>query len=99
MAEVTRERHGELLRALFKILLEQPDGLQARDALAKLEQSIELSEFEKSSYPSNPNVQRFDKIVRFATITTVKANWLSKKKGQWSVTDEGKQTYHKFQDP
>jgi restriction system protein len=37
--------------------------------------------------------------VRFATIAPVKAGWLVKSKGRWSVTDEGKKAYERFQDP
>lgn len=42
---------------------------------------------------------RFDQIVRFATVDAVKAGWLQKHKGNWSVTEEGKAAYSQFQDP
>ncbi len=45
--------------------------------------------FESSEYESRPGVVRYDKIVRFSTIAPVKAGWLVKSKGTWSVTDEG----------
>ena len=43
---------------------------------AQVEQVIILTEFEKSDYPNRPGVQRFSKIIRFATIPAVKAGWL-----------------------
>jgi len=99
MAEITRKRIGELVRKVFSILLEHPEGLPAKDVLAQLEKSIELTEFEKSDYPNHPGVKRFDKIVRFATIGPVKAGWLVKSKGKWILTDEGKTAYNGYKDP
>ncbi len=99
MAEITRKRVGELLRKVFEVLKEHPDGLPAKEVLERVEKSLTLTDFEKSNYPSRPNVRRFEKIVRFSTIPTVKAGWLLKSKGQWTVTEEGKQAYTQFQDP
>ena len=90
MAEITRRRTGELLRKLFEILLRHPDGMQAKDALAELAGAVHLSEYEKGNYRLG---RRFEKIVRFATIDTVKAGWLTKNKGRWTVTEEGKRAY------
>jgi len=99
MAEITRRRVGELQRGVFKILLDHPDGLPANEVLERLETLVPPTDFEKSDYPNRPGVRRFGKIVRFATIAPVKAGWLVKSKGRWSVTDEGKKAYERFQDP
>jgi restriction system protein len=96
MAEITRKRTGELLRKLFEILMPHADGMQARDALIALETAIPPTEFEKGSYASGG--RRFDKIVRFATVDCVKAGWLQKTKGRWSITDAGKDAYKKYPD-
>jgi restriction system protein len=48
------------------------------------------------SYPSGG--QRFEKIVRFATVDCAKAGWLQKAKGRWMVTDAGKTAYGTYQD-
>ncbi|MBI2891594.1 MAG: restriction endonuclease [Nitrospirae bacterium] len=97
MAEITRRRLGELLRDLFEILLRTPDGMQARDALAALAPEVKLTAYEAGDYESGG--RRFEKIVRFATVDTVKAGWLEKTKGRWSVTDQGKQAVGKYADP
>lgn len=99
MAETTRKRAGELERGVFKIVLEHPEGLPAKEVLAELEKIVPPTEFERSDYPNRPGVRRFEKIVRFATIVPVKAGWLVKSKGRWSVTDEGKKAYERFTDP
>lgn len=97
MPEVTRRRTGELLRKLFEVLLAHPEGLQARDALNAVASKVELTEYEKGTYAQG--TPRFDKIVRFATIDLVKAGWLEKHKGRWTVTEEGRRAYDKHQDP
>lgn len=97
MAEITRRRTGELLRALFEILFKHPDGLQAGEALNQLEQRVQLTPYEQGNYATGG--KRFDKIVRFATVDLVKAGWLLKSKGKWSVTEEGRTAWQKFKDP
>ena len=73
MAEITRQRTGELLRKLLELLQAAPDGLRAKDALAALEKKVELTPYEKGNYASG---RRFEKIVRFATLDASKAGWL-----------------------
>ena len=99
MAEITRRRKGELVRGVFKILIANPDGLQAKKVIQQLENIVSPTEFENSTYPDKPNVRRYEKIVRFSTITAVKAGWLVKEKGIWNITELGKEAYEKFQDP
>jgi restriction system protein len=96
MPEVTRKRTGEMLRQLFEILM-PTEGMQAREALAALEKRLTLSDYEKGEYASGG--RRFDKIVRFATVDLVKAGWLFKEKGRWTVTVEGAKAFHEFRDP
>ena len=97
MAEITRKRTGELLRELFAILVPMPTGLPAREALQQLAARVTLSEYEADNYESGG--RRFEKIVRFATVDCVKAGWLIKEKGTWSVTDEGRQALVTFPEP
>ncbi len=99
VAEITRRRSGELVRGVFQILLDHPDGLRAKDVLHQLEEVVPPTEFEASTYPDRPNVRRYEKIVRFSTITVVKAGWLVKSKGSWSLTDAGRAAFEKFTDP
>lgn len=96
MPEVTRRRTGEHLRALFSILLDHPEGLPAREALAALEARTTLTPYEAAEYESGG--RRFEKVVRFATVDCVKAGWLLKQKGRWSLTDEGRKAYDQFPD-
>jgi restriction system protein len=98
VAEITRKRNGEILRAAFAFLLEQPDAeARGTDVLAHVEQRIGLTPFEQGTYASG--VRRFENIARFATLGTVKAGWLVKQKGRWTVTEEGRIAYQTFVDP
>jgi restriction system protein len=99
LPEITRRRIGELQRGVFKVLLDYPDGLPAKELLKRLESAVPPTEFEKSDYPNRPGVRRFEKMVRFATIGPVKAGWLVKNKGRWYLTEEGRKAYSEIQDP
>lgn len=99
MAEISRKRSGELVRRVFSILMDHPEGMHAKDVLQALENSVTLTDFENSEYPNRPGVRRFEKIVRFATIGPVKAGWLVKNKGKWILTDEGEAALKGYPDP
>jgi restriction system protein len=99
MAEITRQRQGELLQAVFQSLADHPDGLPANEVFRKVEQSLGATDFERSEYPNKPGVRRFEKIIRFSTIGAVKAGWLVKIKGVWILTDEGRKALASFPDP
>ena len=99
MAEITVRRRGELVRGVFSILIEESEGLQAKEVLRRLVEVVPPTDFEDSKYPRNPTVRRYEKIVRFSTITAVKAGWLIKDRGQWSLTDEGARAYRELTEP
>ncbi len=97
MAEVTRRRTGEFLRELFSILMAAPEGLRASDALQALTGRFTLTPYEADHYESG--ARRFEKIVRFATVDCVKAGWLVKDKGIWTVTEVGRKAHVSMGDP
>lgn len=99
MPEITRERSGELVRGVFSILQDHPEGLPAREVLVRVEQRVPPTPFEQSEYPNNPGKRRYEKIIRFSTINAVKAGWLIKSRGQWVLTDAGREAYRRFTDP
>jgi restriction system protein len=79
--------------------MDNPDGLPAAQVLKAVEQLVPPSEFERETYPRNPNVRRYEKTIRFATITSVKTGWLLKSGGAWSLTEEGRQAFRSFTEP
>lgn len=99
MAEITRKRTGELIRGIFQILMDHPNGLPAKQILEQLETIVPPNDFERSTYPKRPGVRRYENVARFSTIGPVKAGWLRKDKGLWILTDEGRLAFEKFKDP
>jgi restriction system protein len=99
MADFTKRRAGELVRGVFTVLLNEPEGLAAADVLRRVEELAPATRFEDSTYEKSPSVRRYGKMVRFSTIGPVKAGWMVKNKGQWMLTDEGRAAYREFPDP
>ncbi|HUL00954.1 MAG TPA: restriction endonuclease [Nitrospirota bacterium] len=94
---ITRSRTGQLLQALFKILIANNEGIPAKDAINELEKKVQPTEYEKGEYETGGT--RFNKIVRFCTVDAVKAGWMTKNKGIWTITEEGKNALTKFKNP
>ncbi len=96
MSDITLQRVGELLRGVFEILWNKPDGLGAREVLKQLPEIIPLTEHELSPSPST-NAPRYERIVRLATIPLARAGWLIKNdKGRWFITEEGRQATKRY---
>jgi restriction system protein len=96
---IANTRQGEMLRALFKVLLDHPEGLSGRQALAKMEELVPFTEYEAGFYPSAPHEKRAMIATRFATVNCVKAGWMTKDRGSWEVTQEGEEAYNRYTDP
>ncbi len=99
MAGVTIRRFGEFSRGVFAVLMDKPDGLPAQQVLREVEALVPPTPFEQENYPNHPGDRRYPKQIRFASISLVKAGWLVKDKGQWSLTDDGRAAYSAFTDP
>lgn len=96
MAEITKARTGALLRALFSILKDAPEGMPGREALKRLAERVPPTPYEAGNYESG---RRYEKIVRFATVDCAKAGWLVKQKGLWFVTEAGLKALAEYPDP
>jgi len=99
MGETTHKRSGELTRGVFSILLDEPEGLPAREIFPRLEKACPPTPFEQETYPSRPDDRRYESIVYFVTITSVKAGWLERKGGCWRLTEAGRHAYRSTTDP
>lgn len=96
MADITLSRIGELLRSVFELLWNKPDGLPAKEIIAFLPEITQLTEFERGYSPPT-NIPRYERIIRLATIPLVKAGWLVKNnKGRWYITEEGRQACRRY---
>lgn len=89
MPTVTRKRTGELLRALFQILVPHPDGLPAAEALAQLRAKMPPTSAEQETLKTGG--MRYEIMVRWGTVDCGKAGWMTKSHGRWFITDAGKE--------
>lgn len=97
MAEVTRKRTGELLRHAFDQLIKNSDGLPGRDVIEYVASKVTLSPYEAGAYDAGG--RRFDTIIRYATVDCVKAGWMVKQHGRWTVTAEGQKAHQSLTEP
>mgnify|MGYP001447624412 CR=1 FL=1 len=96
MSSVTIKRVGELLRSVFEILWNKPDGLTAKEVLSLIPKTTPLTE-DELKYSPTTNLARYERIVRLATIPLVHAGWLIKtEKGRWYITEDGYQACRRF---
>jgi|GEM_PF-1767418 len=98
MAEISKERSGEMVRAAFEVLIANPEGLSPRDVIAQVAAKLILTADDRRFYESGPGQRKFDRRLRFATIGPVKAGWLVKANGIWVITPEGEAAYETFTD-
>jgi restriction system protein len=73
--------------------------MPAREALAALAVAVPPTPYEAADWPKWPGIRRYEKMVRFYTIDSVKAGWLVKTAGRWSITDLGIEALKKYPDP
>lgn len=98
-AGISTERQGVLVRALFKVLLDNPNGLSGREALAGMWNLEPPTLYESGYYPSQPRDIRGNIATRFFTVNCVKAGWMEKSASVWTLTEEGVVAYRQFPDP
>lgn len=99
MAEITRERLGQIIEAVLTVLRDHPDGLQAAAVVGEVERRLPPTPFERTDYPSAPGKRRYERIVRFSTIGPVKAGWMVKDRGVWTITETGQAAIGRYADP
>jgi len=90
MAQIGKERWGEYKRNVLTVLRDHSEGLHWKDLFAELDRIMPPNEFENGTYESSGQRRR-PYIIRFSTIALVKAGWLIKDKGIWSITKEGRE--------
>lgn len=96
--EMPNERTGELLRHLFSVLQEHPEGLRGDEAMTRLRETVRLRPNETQRYDST-GVPRFAARLSYASSTCVAAGWLIKRRGRWTVTPTGRAAWEELRVP
>ena len=74
--------------ATFKILKDAGGEMSGKDVLTKIRDTVEFNEYEKHRYEKTGYI-RWESILHFYTIDSMKAGFLRKQKGLWIITKEG----------
>ena len=93
----TVARSREQLRAVCELLAEHPKGLHVREVVAKVKKRVPPTEAELTLTSSGS--ERYDTNIRWWSVDLVKAGWISKEKGIWRLTHQGRQALEDYPDP
>ncbi|HXD33624.1 MAG TPA: hypothetical protein VN643_21050 [Pyrinomonadaceae bacterium] len=86
----THARAGQLVRKVFALLLEHPEGLPIRAIL----DHVAANDDELSERP----IERFEEVMR-GCVAPIKAGWLLDGRQRISVSEAGKEAFELYQDP
>jgi restriction system protein len=96
MTDIPLHRVSQLLRSIFELLWNRPDGLPARELLALIPEKIQLT-LQEREYSPAVGGPFYEGMVRQATSPLVAVGWLVKNdKGRWYITEEGRQACRTF---
>lgn len=86
----TRELASRLIFEVFKILKEAGGELRGKEVVEKIEKNLIFSDWDKVIYEKTGYI-RWRSILHFFTIDCIKAGFLRKNKGIWTLTKEGEE--------
>lgn len=76
------------MHAALTILSKQGGSLPLRNLMAEIEKTVEFTDWEKEVLATTGNI-RWQSIMHFSSVDYVKAGYLVKKRGYWTITPEG----------
>jgi len=74
--------------AAFNILKKADGSMRGKEVLDKIRNTIEFDEYENHRYEKTGYI-RWESVFHFYTIDCIKAGYLRKQKGFWTLTEEG----------
>ena len=86
----TQQIAEKTVYATFKILKEAGGELRGKEVMQRIERTVAFEDHEKHVYEKTGNV-RWRSILHFYTIDCIKAGFLRKNKGVWTLTEEGEE--------
>lgn len=86
---ITRDRIGEMVHLAFQIINENDGQMASRDVTVEVAKRMTFTEYEKGL--NNSGHVRWENLLHWYTVDTVKAGWLRKKNGVWYLTPEGEE--------
>jgi restriction system protein len=86
----SRTLAAKLIYSALSILRDNGKEMPMRDLMARVEQNVELDDWDKERYEKSGYI-RWQSMLHFFSIDCVKAGYLVKKKGVWYLTPEGEE--------
>lgn len=86
----SRDLASKVIFETFKILKEAGGEMRSVDIVDKIEQNLELDDYDKEVYEKT-GYTRWKSILHFFTIDCIKAGYMRKNKGVWTLTKEGEE--------
>lgn len=86
----SRALAAKVAYAALSILRDSGKEMPMRDLMARVEQDVNLEDWDKERYEKSGYI-RWESILHFFSIDCVKAGYLIKKKGIWYLTPEGEE--------
>lgn len=93
-AKITKERVGEMLKAVLTELKAAGGQAKLRDLFTRVEPKLKLTDYEKDAYEKSGYL-RWRSIIHFHSIDCVKAGYIQKSGGRWILTSEGEKALKK----
>jgi restriction system protein len=92
--KIPLERVGEIMRVVLTELKNAGGQARLKDLFGRAEAKLNLSEYEREPYAKSGYI-RWRAIVHFYSIDCVKAGYLQKSGGKWSLTQQGEEALKK----
>lgn len=92
------QRNGEMVQAILRVLAGASEGVRAAQVIDRVRQILPPTPAEEGVYETS-GTEKYNKILRFMTIAPVKAGWIVKSKGVWSITEDGRTALETYSAP
>jgi len=87
----TRQLAAKVIFEAFKILKDAGGEMRGKEVMENIQKNINFNEWESEVYKKSGYI-RWQSILHFFTIDCIKAGFLRKNKGVWTLTKEGEET-------
>ena len=78
-----------MVQAVLRVLSGAPDGMRAAEVIDRVREALPPTPSEEGLYETS-GTDKYSRLLRFMTIAPVKAGWLVKSKGVWTITEDGR---------
>jgi restriction system protein len=87
-----------MVQAVLRVLAGNSEGMRAAKVIERVREALPPTPAEEGNYETS-GTEKYSKILRFMTIAPVKAGWLVKSKGIWTITEDGRTALETYSAP